>query len=200
MRIGIFGGTFDPPHHGHLILAERCRETAALDEVWFMPSFQPPHKIGRTLSRFETRCEMVSLAIVGQPDLKLTTIESELSPPSYTTETLRHLHERFPEHDFHLIIGGDSLVDFHSWYHPERILQQAGLIVVARPDVENITAAQLAVQIQVPESEVRLQFVESPLIAISSTEIRERVLASKTIRYLVPRAVEEFIREKRLYS
>ena len=200
MRIGIFGGTFDPPHLGHLILAERCREAASLDEVWFLPSFQPPHKLERMLTRFDTRCELVSLAIVGQPSFKVSRFESEIPPPSFTTETLRHLHERHPQDEFHLIIGSDSLADFPAWYHPERIVTQAHLIVVARPGTELISTNQLAEKIGVAASAIHIQLVESPLIAISSTEIRERVLAGKTIRYLVPRAVEEFIRERRLYS
>ena len=110
MRIGIFGGTFDPPHLGHLILAERCREAAGLDEVWFLPSFQPPHKLDRTMSRFEARCVMVALAAIGQPAFKVERIESELPPPSYTAETLRVLKQRHPSHDFHLIVGGDRRV------------------------------------------------------------------------------------------
>ena len=200
MRIGIFGGTFDPPHLGHLILAERCREAAGLDEVWFLPSFQPPHKLDRTMSRFESRCDMVALAAIGQPAFKVERIESELPPPSYTAETLRVLKHRHPPHDFHLIVGGDSLADLPIWYHPERIVAQAELIAVARPGVILPTANELAQKIKVPESEIRLQVIESPLVDLSSTEIRRRVAEGRSIRFLVPRSVEEFIREKRLYS
>ena len=200
MRIGIFGGTFDPPHLGHLILAERCREAAGLDEVWFLPSFQPPHKLERTMSRFEARCDMVALAAIGQPAFKVERIESELPPPSYTAETLRVLKRRHPSHDFQLIVGGDSLADLPIWYHPERIVAQAGLIAAARPGVILPTANELAQKIKVPESEIRLQVIESPLVDLSSTEIRRRVAEGRSIRFLVPRSVEEFIREKRLYS
>ena len=200
MRIGIFGGTFDPPHLGHLILAERCREAAGLDKVWFVPSFQPPHKLERTMSRFEARCDMVALAAIGQPAFKVERIESELPPPSYTAETLSELKRRHPPHDFHLIVGGDSLADLPIWYHPERIVAQAGLIAVARPGVILPTANELAQKIKVPESEIRLQVIESPLVDLSSTEIRRRVAEGRSIRFLVPRSVEEFIREKRLYS
>jgi nicotinate-nucleotide adenylyltransferase len=199
MRIGLFGGTFDPPHLGHLILAERCREAAALDEVRFLVSFQPPHKLDRTMSRFEMRCEMAELATVGQPAFQVERIEAELPPPSYTAETLRVLRERQPNDDFHLIIGGDSLVDLPGWYQPQRVIAQAGIIAVPRPGIPVLTASELARRLGVPDSTVRLTIVESPLVDISSTEIRRRVGLHQTIRYLVPRAVEEYLREKRLY-
>ena len=199
MRIGLFGGTFDPPHLGHLILAERCREAAALDEVRFLVSYLPPHKLDRTLSRFESRCEMVELATFGQPAFRVERIEAELPPPSYTAETLRVLRERQPRDEFHLIIGGDSLVDLPGWYQPQRVVEQAGIIAVPRPGIPVLTASELAGQLSVPESTVRLSIVDSPLLEISSTEIRHRVGANQSVRYLVPRAVEEYIREKRLY-
>lgn len=200
MRIGIFGGTFDPPHLGHLILAERCREAASLDEVWFLPSFRPPHKQGEPLTRFESRCEMVALATVGQPSFRVVKLESELPPPSYTAETLRVLIERHASDQFKLILGGDSLHDFPGWHRPDLIVARAGLIAVPRPGVAVVSAAELAAKIGVSESAVELLIVDSPLVDLSSTDIRRRVAAGKTIRYLVPRAVEEYVREKRLYS
>lgn len=200
MRIGLFGGTFDPPHLGHLILAERCREAAALDEVRFLVSYQPPHKLDRTLSRFETRCEMVELAAAGQPAFRVERIEAELPPPSYTAETLRVLRERQPNDEFFLIIGGDSLVDLPGWYQPHRVIAQAGLIAVPRPGIPVPTAGDLARQMAVSETVIRLTLVDSPLVEISSTEIRRRIEANRSIRFLVPRAVEEFIRERRLYQ
>lgn len=199
MRIGLFGGTFDPPHLGHLILAERCREAASLDEVRFLVSYQPPHKLDRTMSRFDMRCEMAELATVGQPAFRVERIEAELPPPSFTAETLRVLRERQPNDDFHLIIGGDSLVDLPGWYQPQRVIAQAGIIAVPRPGIPVLTARELAGRLGVTDSMVRLSIVESPLVDISSTEIRRCVGLNQTIRYLVPRAVEEYIREKRLY-
>ena len=100
MRIGIFGGTFDPVHMGHLILAEQCRTQAGLDEVWFMPAAHPPHKSGAALTRFEQRCEMIELAIAGHPSFKVERIEKDLPPPSYTAETLAELQRRHPADDF----------------------------------------------------------------------------------------------------
>lgn len=199
MRIGIFGGTFDPPHLGHLILAEQCREEARLDEIWFLVSYRPPHKPGESVSRFEQRCEMTLLATTGQPKFRIEAIEKELPPPSYTAETLAELRTRHPDHDFHLILGGDSIVDLPKWYEPGRIVEQAGLVGVARPGFETLAPERLAESLRLPAESVRLHWVSCPLIAIASRELRQRVADGKTIRYLVPRSVEEFIRERGLY-
>jgi nicotinate-nucleotide adenylyltransferase len=199
MRIGLFGGTFDPIHLGHLILAERCREEAALDEVWFLPSYRPPHKIERPLTRFEQRCEMVLLAITGQLAFRVEPIEKELPPPSYTAETLAELHRRHPEHQFALIVGADSLVELPTWHEPRRVVEQAELLAVPRPGVEFWSGAQLAAALGLPADAVRLRAVACPLIEIASRDLRRRVAEGKTIRYMVPRAVEEYIRERKLY-
>ncbi|MCZ2344354.1 MAG: nicotinate-nucleotide adenylyltransferase [Bacteroidales bacterium] len=199
MRIGIFGGTFDPPHLGHLILAEQCREDARLDAIWFLVAYRPPHKSGESVTRFEQRCEMTLLATTGQPAFRIETLEKELPPPSYTAETLTALRTRHPEHDFHLILGGDSIVDLPKWYAPTRVVTQAGLVGVARPGFAPWPPEQLAESLRLPPEAVRLQWVNCPLIALASRELRQRVAEGKTIRYLVPRAVEEFIRERGLY-
>ncbi len=199
MKIGLFGGTFDPIHLGHLLLAERCREEAGLDRVWFLPSYAPPHKTDRVITRFEVRCDLVGLAITGQPAFVVEPIEKELPPPSYTAETLAELKIRHPEHEFHLIIGGDSLHDLPGWYQPARVVQQAGLIAVARPGIAFLSPTELAKSLGVTESELNLKIVECPLIDLASREIRERVKRGKTIRFAVPRSVEEFIRERKLY-
>ena len=199
MRIGIFGGTFDPIHLGHLILAEQCRESAGLDEVWFLPSYKPPHKSDRELTRFDQRCEMVTLATTGQPLFRLEPIERELPPPSYTTQTLAELKVRYPEHTFSLVLGADCLPDLPGWYQPQRILEQAELIVVPRPGIEFWNHKQLATALGIHEDQVRMQVVKCPLIEIASRDLRRRVADSHTIRYLVPRAVEEYIRERKLY-
>ena len=200
MNIGIFGGTFDPPHFGHLILAERCREQAGLDQVWFLVSYAPPHKTDQAITRFEQRCEMVALATTGQPAFRVEPIEKELPPPSYTAETLAELIRRHPDNKFSLIIGGDSLYDLPTWYQPVRVVRQAQLIAVPRPGVNLIPPEALAEQLGVPSSEVRLQVVECPQVDISSRDIRSRVKADQTIRFLVPRSVEEFLRDRKLYK
>ncbi len=200
MNIGLFGGTFDPVHLGHLVLAERCRADAGLDEVRFLPSYKPPHKQGAPITRFEHRVEMLQLATAGQPLFRIEPIEKELPPPSYTANTLAELRTRQPGDAFHLIVGADCLPDLPGWYQPKRILEQASLIVVPRPGVELWSRERLAAALEIPVDAVRLTVVECPLMEVASREIRARVAAGKSIRYLVPRAVEEYIREKNLYD
>ena len=199
MRIGLFGGTFDPPHLGHLILAERCREDAALDEVRFLVSYRPPHKTERQLTRFEHRCEMATLATTGQPLFSVEPIEKELPPPSYTAETLAELRRRHPADEFALIVGADSLADLPQWYEPRRVLEQAELVVAPRPGAETWSADRLAAAVGVPTAAVRLTVVASPLVEIASRDLRRRVAEGRSIRFLVPRAVEEYVRDKGLY-
>src|SRR6476661_8897554 len=115
MRIGIYGGTFDPVHVGHLILAEQAREQGRLDEVWFVPAFRPPQKEGQAVTRFEQRVEMLSLAVAGQPAFRVEEIEKERAGPSYTVDTLAELKRRQPQDVFELLIGGDSLADLPLW-------------------------------------------------------------------------------------
>jgi nicotinate-nucleotide adenylyltransferase len=199
MNIGVFGGTFDPPHLGHLILAERCREEARLDQVWFLASYVPPHKADRTITRFEQRCEMVTRATIGQPAFRVEPIEKELPPPNYTAHTFTELRARHPEHTFTLIIGGDSLQDLPTWYQPARVVELTKLVAVPRPGTSLGTADELAAKIGVRADVVRLQVVECPQVDIASRDIRQRVRDGKTIRFLVPQSVEEYIHEQKLY-
>ncbi len=200
-RIGVFGGTFDPVHLGHLILAEQCREQAQFDEVWFVPAARPPHKVERTLTRFDQRAEMLALAIAGQPAFRINELEKDRPGPSYTADTLAQLRQAHPEHEFWLLIGSDSVSDLPLWRDPGRIISQAGLIVAGRPGHAIPDAEQLRAMLRITEeSTLRYQAVNSPLIDISSRDLRRRVQLGRSIRYLVPRAVECYIREKRLYE
>lgn len=188
-RIGIFGGTFDPVHQGHLILAEQCREQAMLDEIWFLPAASPPHKQSVNVTRFEQRVEMLSLALAGNPHFKIEQIENEREGLSYTADTLAALHERHENAEFFLLLGSDSLADLPGWYEPERILSLASLVVLRRADHP--------IPEEVPDN---VEWVHSPpLIDISSTDLRQRVEKGRSIRYLVPKAVECYIHEKKLY-
>jgi nicotinate-nucleotide adenylyltransferase len=200
MRIGIFGGTFDPVHMGHLILAEQCRTQAQLDEVWFMPNYFPPHKADKGITRFEQRCEMLELAIAGHGSFHVNRIESELDPPSYTARTLGELHARHPGNEFFLLLGSDCLPDLPGWYQPHQVIERAGLVVVPRPGVMLWTAERLAVALKVAVSAVRLQFVACPMIEIASRELRRALADGMSIRYMVPRSVEEYIRDRKLYT
>jgi nicotinate-nucleotide adenylyltransferase len=200
MRVGIFGGTFDPVHLGHLILAEQCRVQARLDEVWFVPSHSPPHK-DKNVTRFEQRCDMLELAVAGHhPAFRIDRTERDLEPPSYTVRTLDHLHARHPGTEFFLLLGSDCLPDFPGWFEPHRIVALAGLVVVPRPGVMLWTADRLALALGVGVSAVRFQLVACPPIDLASRELRRSVADGLSIRYMVPRAVEEYIRERKLYT
>jgi nicotinate-nucleotide adenylyltransferase len=200
MRIGVFGGTFDPVHLGHLILAEQCRDQAGLDEVWFLPSYHPPHKAAAAVTRFEQRCDMLELAVAGHPHFRIERIEKELPPPSYTAETLAELRRRHPGDEFFLLMGSDGLPDLPQWYEPRLVIELAGLVVIPRPGVMLWTADRLAKALGVPLGEVRLRYVACPMIEIASRELRRAVADGMSVRYLVPRAVEEYLRDRKLYT
>jgi nicotinate-nucleotide adenylyltransferase len=195
-RLGVFGGTFDPIHLAHLVLAEQAREQLRLDQVLFMPAFIPPHKMGRTLSPPKVRLEMAELAVAGHPNFEVGDLELRRTGPSYTVDTLRTLREQHPSAELLLLLGGDSLADFPTWREPREILSLAKLGVMKRegsPPPEQPTGweAELA---------ERVTFIEAPLLAISGTDLRRRVSEGRSIRYFVPAAVEAFINANKLYQ
>lgn len=201
MRVGVFGGTFDPVHTGHLLLAEQAREQGRLDEVWFVPAPRPPHKDEPDLTRFEQRVEMLALALAGNPAFRIDELEKERSGPSYTVDTLAELRRRHPGNEFFLLVGSDTLVDLPHWYEPVRVLEQAGLLVMARPGSDVPTVEQLQAQLPMPgDAPLRLQVIETPQIDISSRDLRRRAAAGRSLRYFLPRAVECYIHDKRLYQ
>jgi nicotinate-nucleotide adenylyltransferase len=197
MRIGIFGGSFDPVHLGHLILAEQCREQGRLDQVWFVPAARPPHKAEAELTPFAQRVEMLQLAIAGNEAFRIQEVERDRPGPSYTAVTLAELQHHHESYEWFLLVGADSLRDLPGWYHPEQIVQLAELLVMARPGVALVPLEELKRQLG---PGVRLQVVSVPLIEIASTEVRARLRQKRSVRYLIPRAVEAFISDKRLYQ
>jgi nicotinate-nucleotide adenylyltransferase len=200
MRVGIYGGTFDPVHVGHLILAEQAREQARLDEVWFIPAFRPPQKPEQTITRFDLRVEMLALALAGNPAFRINELEKERAGPSYTVDTLAELRRRHPGTSFALLLGGDALADLPSWRDPRGIVTDAALVVMVRPGVALLDAAQLRQRLALPaDTPLELQVMETPLIDIASRDLRHRVAHGHSIRYCVPRAVEVYIHEKGLY-
>jgi nicotinate-nucleotide adenylyltransferase len=200
MRIGIFGGTFDPIHYGHLILAEQCCEQGRLDEVWFVPAPRPPHKGEHQMTRFEQRVEMLALAIAGHAAFRIDELEKERTGPSYTAETLAELHHRHPGHEFFLLVGSDTLADLPHWREPQRVVQLASLLVTRRPNHEVMPVEELRARLQLPESmPLRLEVVDTPLIDIASRDLRRRAAAGRSLRYFLPRAVEIYIQDKKLY-
>jgi len=201
MRVGIFGGTFDPVHWGHLIHAEQCREQAQLDQLWFIPAARPPHKQDRSPTPFHRRVEMLALAIAGNSAFHVEELEKDRPGPSYTVDTLEELHRRRPEVEWLLILGSDSLPDLPRWREPARIIALAGLLIVARPDWVVPSAEQLRAALKLPEeSPLRFQVVNGPLIGISSHELRRLVRQGRSVRYLLPRAVECYIENHGLYK
>jgi nicotinate-nucleotide adenylyltransferase len=201
MRIGVFGGTFDPVHLAHLVLAEQCREQGRLDRVLFVPAARPPHKQERPLTPFHQRVEMLGLALAGQPAFQIEQLEKDRAGPSYTVDTLETLQRNHPGAELWLLIGTDTLHDLANWYQPSRIAELAGLMVVSRPEWEVIPAERMAAAIGLSSpAALRQEIVHMPLIAIASRDLRQRAAEGRSLRYLVPRSVEAYIHDKGLYK
>ena len=201
MRLGIFGGTFDPVHFGHLALAEECLAGAGLDEVWLVPAASPPHKGGKKLSRFDQRKEMLELAIAGNEKFKVEPMEADRPGPSFTIDTLEEIQKRKPNDELFLIIGGDSALEFSTWKDPAKIASLATIIVRIRPGVimptEQEFISQLGKELGILPKVI---FVAGPpYLDVSSSLLKERVSNNKSVRYLLPRAVEVYIQQKKLY-
>jgi nicotinate-nucleotide adenylyltransferase len=189
--LGIFGGTFDPVHHGHLILAERACEELRLDTLLFIPAYIPPHKsAGRRIASPERRIEMLRLAIASNPRFRIEDHEIDREGISYTVETLRYLQGEHPDAALTLLIGADNARDFGTWHRPEEIVRMASVAVWERP------GSELPREI-LPG--IPFERIDAPLIEISSTEIRERVASGRSIRYLTPEPVVEYIYQHGLY-
>lgn len=200
MRLGIFGGTFDPVHLGHLILAEQCREQGRLEQVLFVPAARPPHKPERVLTRFDQRVEMLNLALSGHAAFRIDELERDRAGPSYTYQTLEELHARQPNGELCLILGADSLSELHLWYRPQRIVELATLLVVPRAGAATVDAAVLRERLDLPaETKLTLEMVNAPNIDIASRDIRARLASGRSVRYLIPRAVEAYIAAQHLY-
>ncbi len=192
MHIGIFGGSFDPPHIGHLILAERVRDACGLDRVLWVPAFVSPHKTGQTGTPAVHRLAMAHRAVADNPAFAVSDVEIRREGVSYTIDTVAALQQAHPADTFALILGGDSLRAFHTWHRPEEIVARVPLLVYERPD----DGAHAAVD---PLFLRHARFVEAPLLPVSSTEIRARLRAGRSVRYLVPDAVLTYIEAHELY-
>jgi nicotinate-nucleotide adenylyltransferase len=197
-RIGILGGTFDPPHLGHLWLAALAAESMELEKVLFMPAAQPPHKQRRGVTAAADRLLMTRIAIEGDPAFELTAIEMERTGPSYTIDSVIEL-ERICGADaqLFLIMAADSLVHVDTWRDPQRLLERVEWVVGPRPGTDMPEPADLAERFG-PRAD-RIHLVTGPSLDVSSSEIRRRVAAGLTIRYLVPRRIDELIAVRGLY-
>jgi len=197
MRVGVIGGTFDPIHTGHLIIAEGARDALDLQRVIFVPAGQPPHKRSSRISPAEHRLEMVRLAIAGNGYFTASRVDIDREGPSYTVDTIRLLHDAWgSDVRIYFLIGGDSLAELPTWYQPQRLLEICQVVAVPRPgyelDLESL-------DVEIPGAAERIQMLSMPLVDLSATEIRDRVRDRRSIRYLVPDAVERYIYRHRLY-
>jgi len=189
MKIGLFFGSFNPVHIGHLIIANYMATQTDLDRVWLVVSPQNPHKPKKTLARDHDRLHLVRLGIGDNPRLEASNIEFSLPQPSYTVDTLAVLREKHPEREFALIMGGDNLATFHTWKNPDQILAHHDIYVYQRPGTE---LGPLA-------AHQRVRTCQAPMLDISATYIRECIRAGKSVRYLVPEAVWEYLDGSRMY-
>lgn len=195
-RIGVLGGTFDPIHHGHLILASELRAELSLDSVVLVPNARSPFKPGDTISSARHRRAMLELVVNDTPWLGLSTVELDRGGISYTVDTLRALRLAHATASIVFLMGADSLIDLHRWREPAEIVRLAEIGVAARPGT---TVNIDAIIDRFPEARGRVTVVPTPLIAISSTDIRFRVRMGRPIAFHVPPAVERYICEHRLY-
>ena len=191
MRLGLYGGTFDPIHLGHLILAEACREACGLDRVWFVVAGAPPHKPGGRTD-VGHRLEMARLAVAGNPAFEVSEIEARRPGPHYSVETLEAVRRERPGDELFFLIGADSLVDLPHWRGPDQILRMASLVVANRPGFE-------PPPFETPPDARPIHRVTIPPIGIASHEVRRRLLEGRSVRYQIPRAVEAYIDAHGLY-
>lgn len=185
-RVGILGGTFDPPHQAHLIMADFVLEGMVLDEIWFLPSHIPPHKKQANVSAND-RLAMVKKAIADHPKFQVCDIELARKGTSYTVDTMVELKDNYPEHRFYFIIGGDMVEHLPKWNNIDKLSQLVEFIGVMRPGFKGKT-------------ELPVHYVDIPLVEISSSNIRKRIHEKKTVRYLMPDSVYHYIKEQYLYE
>jgi nicotinate-nucleotide adenylyltransferase len=197
MRVGVFGGSFDPPHLGHLILAELARDQLGLDQMLWVPAGDPPHKRERKLSSVEHRLAMVRLCISDNVGFGLSLVDVERAGPHYTADMLRLLADEHTETEPFLVIGGDSLRDLPTWYQPNEVIQRAKLIVMSRPNTSYDLAS---LEESIPGLTHRTLFLDAPSIEISARDIRMRAHEKRSIRYLVSDSVCNYILLHSLYQ
>lgn len=198
-KLGVFGGTFDPIHLAHLIVAEQAREQLELDALILLPAAIPPHKQRREITDGKHRLEMARLAVAGNPAFDVSDLELRREGVSYTVDTLRWLHEQHPDDELFLLLGADSLSDLPNWYRPDEIRRLATLAVAGRPRSPSIESPHSHHSPTSPGDSSNARVIDIPLMDISSTEIRNRVASRRSIRYMVPAAVEAYIAAHGLY-
>lgn len=192
IRIGLFGGTFDPVHRGHVSIAESFLNSSFIDELWILLTPFPPHKQGNGHTLYELRQEMLKAAFTGIESIQILTVENELPKPSYTINTIRYLKELYPEKEFYFCMGEDSLTGFHTWKFHEEILEEATLLVADRPEYDRTLVAEYILN--------KTTFVTHEPLSISSSEIKERIRNKESIETFVPDEVLKLITSQKLYE
>lgn len=195
-HIGILGGTFNPPHMGHLVMAQEALDQLDIDRVVFMPVAVPPHKEAREDPGAAARVELCRLAVAGDERFAVSTLEVDRGGASFTVDTLRELHDLEPEHDLTFIVGGDMAHSLPAWREPETILRLATLAVAER---EGVRREDITRRLDPLHDGSRVAFFDMPRIDVSSSAIRRRVADGRPIRYLVPEVVAEEIARRGLY-
>ena len=194
-KIGIIGGTFDPVHIGHLIAADQVLFYQKLDEIWFMPANNPPHKLNLNISSYEHRVEMLNQVLILDSRYKICTIEMERTGPSYTIDTMKELKVRYPQDSFYFIIGGDMIKDLAKWYKIEELIKLVQFIGLERIGYTDNTLTEQEKQII-----NKVIMVPMPQLEVSSSLIRDWLKMGRDIRYVVLEGVEHYIKEKKLYG
>ena len=197
-RLGIFGGTFDPPHVGHLILAAEARDQLNLDRTIWVLTPDPPHKHGQQISSLEHRLAMVELAIRDDAGFVLSHVDIDRSGPHYAVDTVRLLRQEYPDQELIYLMGGDSLQDLPHWYRSEAFLAQVDGIGAMRRPGDEIDLSELFSAL--PALKEKLNFVTAPLLDISAHQIRNRALEHRAYRYYLLPAIYDYIRENRIYQ
>lgn len=187
-KVGILGGTFNPPHMGHLIMAEQVKDQLDLDKIFFMPTAQPPHSsVEKTTIDADIRMHMLELAIMDNPDFVVERYEVEQGGKNYTYNTMKALIDLYPTVDFYFIVGGDMIADMPTWYRIDDLVELVQFVGVNRPGY-------------IVETEYPIIMVDIPMIDVSSSEIRKKVRTNCTIKYLVPEDVRNYIALEGLYQ
>lgn len=197
MRLGVLGGTFDPPHFAHLIMAECARDQLGLDRVLWVVSSEPPHKQGQAVSPIEHRLHMVEMVLADNPAFELSRVDIDRPGPHYTVDMLSLLADQYLGSELFFLLGSDSLCHLPDWREPARLIRQATLVVMERAAVECDMAK---LDSSIPGLHDNVIFGTAPLIDISASDIRSRVAGGRTIRYLLPANVETYIHTQGLYQ
>jgi nicotinate-nucleotide adenylyltransferase len=197
MSLGVFGGSFDPPHLGHLILAAEACHQLQLNGVLWVLTPNPPHKLDRTILPARSRIEMLQASILGNSLFSLSTVDIDRPPPHYAKDTVRILQDQHPDEALVYLMGGDSLRDLPRWHEPQQLLEACTALGVMRRPGDSIDLAQL--EKSLPGISRKTRFVEAPLLDISASEIRQRIHQGRPYRYFVPEPVYEILENRKWY-